>query len=683
MKRWFFSPLFFAFPAFLAHAQVGDLPYSLQATEISFDDSTQTLVASGDVEITNGSQVIKANKVQYKQKTEEISAIGNVIYQDGNGQALTLDELVLSGDLKKATLNELRLRTEGLGEVLQASSGQLDNNIYSLSDATYSPCKDCTNGRKPWQIRAKKISFNQAENEMTYNHAVLNAYGIPVLYLPYFRHPVRGNEPKNGLLPPRFGNSTNLGTEVNLGYYYHIPDDHTDYTFRTRFMSSRGLMGQIESRREQIAYDYDMRTSFIRDDRRDTWRGHADLEFEYLLKAGRRAGFNSEVSSDDTYLNDFFNSTENYLPTSFYAEDTSQDHYFGINTTWYQDLETSRDPANTAHILPRIEFERVWNTDDTGGQAIFSADALALHRSTGTRYQRFITAGEYIKPWMLPAGNRVTFSAMLRSDLYNVNGPADDGTTVRGLAETSLLWERPMRSPSGNHLITPMAMLVLAPKGGNPEDIPNEDSVAYELEMNNLFSTNRFAGLDRVENGLRFIYGLDNRWGAAHHTQWRLFLGQSWRRDDDDALPVSGGTATKLSDWVGLLQANPNEKLNLSSSFRLDNADWNARRLDTSLRIGELEKTHLQATHTLIDQGPEELKLELEMPLSERWHLAAETQRDIADGGRQLYGEVSLAYTYDCYRITMLTRRRGFTTADVKPSTDYIINLQLLSLGHE
>ena len=671
-------------PFSFVHAQLDALPYTVQADEFTFNDTNGTFSATGSVEISNKTETVRADKIEYNQATDTVRALGGVVYKDGKGQTLLVNELILEDNLKAASIEQLRLQTEGIGEVLKADSGTKNGNIYTLKNAAYSPCKTCnTKERKPWQFRAKDIEFDTDENQVRYKHAVLDAYGVPIFYLPYFRHPIGKQDPQNGLLPPSFGTSTNLGEELTLSYYHYLPESNSDYTLRNRYMTSRGNMAILERRQETLTTTSEIKGNIIFDDKRDEWRSNLDIEAEYTLQAGRRFGLNAEVVSDDTYLNDFFGETDNYLPSTLYAEDASQDHYFSAYTTWYQDLETARDPANTGHILPRIQFDRMWATDDRGGQVTVSADALSLHRSVGNRSRRVVAMTEYVKPWTLVGGNRVTFSAQLRGDYYNTESSGDDGNTIRALGHTAFLWERPMISAGGNHIITPMVMTVLAPRGGNSDDIPNEDSVAYELDRNNLFSTNRYAGLDRVENGPRVIYGLDNQWGPAGNPKYRFFLGQSWRRLDDDALPATGGTGTKLSDYVGMTSLDPVNWLSFHSQFRLDNADLNFKRIDTQLRFGDLEKAHLRVVHTHLQDGPEELSMFAEVPLSDNWLLTAQTQRDITDGGRQLYGDVGLEYTHNCYRLSFLTRRRGFTTVDVQPSTDYIVNIELLTLGRD
>ena len=528
------------------------------------------------------------------------------------------------------------------------------------------------------------MTYDQEQSNITYQNARLEAFGLPVFYTPWFRHPVGPPRPVSGLLFPRFGHSTNLGDSVTQGFYYWHPQSNSDYTFRTRAMSARGIQLMAERRQQTVHTESDIRTSFINDTRTGKVRSHAAVNAEYVVRPGQRVGINAETASDDSYLLDFFDRNDNYLPATLYAEDAGLTHYAGLSATHYQDLDPTRDPARTAQVLPRLELEKVWDMGEDGQQLIASGDVLGLTRDVGTRYTRTIGDVRYIHPFMLPDGSRVETTANLRADLYNIDGTGTiDGTTGRVLPEVSAMWEKPFISPGGTHKITPIIMAAFSPKGGNPSSIPNEDSVAYELDVSNLFRTSRFAGLDRVETGTRIMYGLDNRWGSPTNTRWRLFVGQSYRQFDDSNLPVSGGTATKQSDWVGYFSGSPADWFTFYSNFRLDNSDLSARRLDAGFTLGNVDAAYLRATTTYQDDGAKELYLEGVYPINETWEVRGRNRRDLADGNRQLLAEAELVYTHDCYELSFIARRQAYVNAQVQPSTDYLININLLTLGRD
>ncbi|NBV54304.1 MAG: LPS-assembly protein LptD [Proteobacteria bacterium] len=385
------------------------------------------------------------------------------------------------------------------------------------------------------------------------------------------------------------------------------------------------------------------------------------------------------VANDDNYLNQFFNRNDPYLASTLYAEDGGEQHYVALSGTYFQDLNASRDPAQTAQVLPRLQMERWW--DVWGGQVDAGLDVTSLYRDRGDLSRRVIGSTEFRRPFWLDDGSKVTVGATGRLDFYATEGPTRDGFVTRALPEVNMLWEKPYLSPGGNHSITPLVMAAISPRGGNVgQKIPNEDSAAYELDTGNLFEASRFAGLDRVETGPRLVYGLDNRWGTADNTRWRLFVGQSLRKFDDTTLPLDGGAGTKDSDWVGQAEANPVPWLTLSSRFRLDHGSFAPRRMDSSLRLGDVKKAYVSVGHSYLDNNTDEFTSRMRLPLTEKMAFEAQSRNDLRNS-KVLLAEGGLSWREDCYLLKLVVRRRGFTSGDVQPSTDYLLNVELLSLG--
>jgi LPS-assembly protein len=585
----------------------------------------------------------------------------------------------LSGDLRTAAINSLKIRIGKGGAVLTAMKAEKpDDTTYALHNAAYTPCTLCKNKEPAWKIRAKKITYDKQKEYITYNNAVLDVYGTPAIYLPYFRHPVGKQTRQSGFLMPRFGSSTSKGEEMTIAYYKTLTP-HKDLTIRTRLMSRKGVQLIGEHRAIGTNGEIELRGSVISDNTTSTVRSHFAGAGEYIASKGVRVGFNSKIASDDTYMDDFFGENHSFLSSSGYIEKATKDTYLALSSTWYQDIRDGKDPAQTLHALPRLQAEKVLPIGGIGSNLTLSADIVSLHRSEGNRSQRLITQADLNKSIQTSGGSHFALSAKLRGDIYHVDSAVEESSfEMRGLPEASVTWEKPYSSAGGTHTFTPKAMLVAAPRGGNPSEIPNEDSVAYELDSTNLFDTNRFAGLDRTETGNRFIYGVDNHWGTANNTKWRFFFGQSYRFFDDNTLPTLGGTGTKGSDWVGWLQTTPAPWLRIYNRFRLDNSDLTAKRLDSEIRLGKLNNTNFTVNHTFLDGGPEEITLKAQYDFNKNFSIEAQSRQDLTDGGKQLLSEGTLTYTHNCYEVSFTARRRGFSNRNVPPSTDFLLNLELL-----
>lgn len=668
-------------------ARADDLPFDLNAGDLQYDVNSGKINASGGVEVSGPDGHLTANSLTYDVSTDLILAQGNVVYVDNQSNTLYLEQLQLTGRMQKGAAERLRLAMPRLGEVLQASrADKVSATSYTMDDVVYSPCKTCQGDRKPWRIRADKMTYDQADQTMSYKNAKLDVLDVPVLYLPYFSHPVGPARPRNGMLMPQFGTSTVMGQQVRLGGYYFDPESNADYTLRTRLMTERGAQLQLERRQVTDHTETQFNGSYLNDTGIGKVRSHMFLMADHVVEPGQRVGITGEIASDDSYLNEFFGRTDPYLGTTVYGEDASDNHYAAFSATRYQDLDPNHDPAETAQVLPHLELEQLVPLGNDGSQLMLNVDSLNLSRGEGARYRRFLTSADYTKPVYLEDGSKLTLGGSMRMDFYNVDSntaaTASNGSdnVMRWLPEATATWEKPYISPNGMHTIAPTVMAAISPRGGNPDEIPNEDSVAYELDESNLFEPSRYAGLDRVETGPRLVYGLDNRWGTAGNTDWRLFLGQGIRRFNDDALPASGGAATTISDWVGYAEANPVDWFNFNQRFRLDNATFDVRRLDTQMRLGRDKETRLYATHTFLDNGPEEVSADFRAPLTDWLEFLSRMRKDMAED-KLLLGEAGFLFKQNCYEVSLIARRHGYETSDLRPGTDYLVNVQLLTLG--
>ena len=672
------------------HAQddTKNMPFDLTADNISYDVSGSLVTATGkpgeQVNVISKRGKVWADKIDYDLNANTVTAVGNVTLVNPDSTTLVVEKLELTGDLQQGALDQLRLRLPVLGEIAQAGTAKVSGTTYTLTDVTYSPCKECIGDRKPWSLNADQMVYNKDSGDMTYKNAVMDVYGVPVMYLPWFRHPVGPKQPKNGLLPPQFGTGDNLGPNITLSGYVFSPAENADYTIRNRLMADRGSQFMLERRQSTLTTDSDIRGSYLNDTETGQVRSHLKIDAEKDLTSTRRIGINGEVASDDTYLTQFYDRYDPYLASTAYGEDAGAQHYAALSVTHFQDLNINNRHSETGQVMPHLQLDR-WFVPEFGGQIDLSADALNVYRSNGAESRRFITGAEYSRPFMMMDGSKVTLGASARADLYMVDNAANEGNVTRFLPEATAMWEKPYISPEGNHTIAPQVMVALSPRGGNSGDrIPNEDSANYELATSNLFETSRFAGLDRVETGPRIMYGVDNRWGSPDRTDFRIFLGQSIRQYDDTTLPQSGGAATNVSDWVGMIEANPNDWVGLNSRFRLDNATFNLRRVDNGITLGRKnnKSAYLSVTHSYLTNGPEELYAEYNVPLTDQLAFRGRVRDDMATN-TLLEGSGGLVWTRDCYEIEFSVRRTGYEKSDLQPGTDYLVNLRLLTLGSE
>ncbi len=667
-----------------------DKPFGLEAKNISYLENGDVIEASGTVKVKSDKYgLVEADTVRYYHKNEHIIATGNVVFTTPEGLVTRSHHIELDQNFKTGLVKSLNMR---LGKYenahLTAESAKLENNKVYLENALYSACPipkqdDVANldtaPAPVWQIRSDNIVIDKEKESVTYKDMWFDIYGQPVFWLPWLRHPANPNKAVSGILPPSVGTSGNRGQEIETSFYWR-QDKHNDAMLNARYMTKRGLLLTGEQRFIRNSTSGVIRAGIIDDDKLDT-RNFIDGSVEHVIKEGLRAGINVQSSSDDTFYDDFLGFNPNFLESNIYAEDTSLTHYFGLKSTYFRDMRSGQPSNFTPQPLLQGDFNKKFKTSREGEEVFVSGNLLTLDREIGTDVNRLIASVGWQKHINTGGGNLFDLQAQVNGALYNIhNNPTTKEWEERLVPEVSAMWQNPFISPGGKHTITPMTKVIASPTGNNSRDIPNEESVFFELDASNIFDNNRFAGNDRVENGLRVIYGVENTWTRNFNRLFSLFVGQSYRAFDDNNFAANSGAATKFSDWVGQARAQSGI-FTLSNRFRLDNNNLSPRRVDTFVTAGNLDSNYLGVAHTFLDDGPEEIRTNAQLELNKKWSVAGQWQQNLNTGGKLLGAQGKLTYTHCCYKVSFVVKRRGFENRNVNSSTDYLINFELLSLG--
>ena len=93
------SQIFIIFPTIAD--QIETKNSFLTANTIEYHEEISLITAIGDVEIINGIEVLKADKLTYDEEKDYILAEGNVSLSDKNHNIYFSDRMELQGDLKK------------------------------------------------------------------------------------------------------------------------------------------------------------------------------------------------------------------------------------------------------------------------------------------------------------------------------------------------------------------------------------------------------------------------------------------------------------------------------------------------------------------------------------------------------------------------------------------------------
>ena len=172
----------------------------LQADTIEENRDTSVVTASGNVEIRVGDRTLLADRVVYDRNSETMRAQGHVQISDGTGQVQFADEIEADEDFRNGFATRFSARLSENSLVTASSAIRTDGTKNALEQVVYTNCPVCIEeNRDPtWVLRARRAMLDQEDQMITYQDAVLEVAGVPVLYVPWFAHPDLNSERRSG-----------------------------------------------------------------------------------------------------------------------------------------------------------------------------------------------------------------------------------------------------------------------------------------------------------------------------------------------------------------------------------------------------------------------------------------------------------------------------------------------------
>jgi LPS-assembly protein len=566
-----------------------DQPVTFTADNVVYDQDSAIVTATGHVEAWQNDHVLRADKVTFDRNTNVAAATGHVVLMEPDGQVVFADYAELTQGMRDGVLRGMRAVLAENGKLAANGGRRTEGQINELSRVVYSTCNLCAKDpTKPplWQLRAYAAVQDVANKRIEYEDAVIDIYGIPVLYLPYFAHPDPSVKRQSGFLVPGAGQSSYLGPYVRVPYYL-VLNDQSDVTFAPTIAVKSGPQVEYEYRQRFNDGNMTIDGSVAYDE------GHAQ---EHIFAKGDftyndtwRYGFNINEATSANYLRDFNvpnNPGSNVLSSQIFGEGFGQGAYAKLDLRSYQGLNSAVVDAKLPFVLPRYQYSYFGQPDAWGGRISVDAGAFNILRRQGVNDQRANVNVNWERPAIGAFGEVYKTTLHVDSELYNgfdLNQQPDylkvgQASTARAQPSGAVEVRWPLlRTGQGgsSQLIEPIAQIVVAPNtgGGGYTRVPNEDSLTVEFTDQNLFALNRFPGIDRQEGGIRTNVGLHSAWNFAFGKIDTL-IGQSYREHPDDTFGLLYGPATGLnhhmSDIVTRATYTPGPLFDITARGRID-----------------------------------------------------------------------------------------------------------------
>lgn len=687
-----------------AHAQPkGDEPVLLEADKFGYDTKKALVVAEGNAEVIQGDYIVLADRISYDQNTGIVRAEGNVAVSEPDGNVFFAEEAELQNAVKTGIIHNFRARLAGDAVFAAREARKINDNTTEMDYAVYSACKVCEDDPDSaplWQLKARKIRYDEAEQSIKYKHARMELLGVPVFYTPYFSHAAPDADRKSGFLMPSYEYSGNLGLVLKAPYYWNIAPQ-MDAVVTPIYTGDQGPAIAGEFRHLLRNGEYSLAGSFTRPDditaqgirtNGKDWRGHVEGVGRFRINDIWQWGFNGKRASDDTYLRRYDFGHEDLLTSKAYAQGFRNRSFANIEAVTFQGLRQSDNQDEIPFIHPLVDASHETAAGWMGSRFGVSGNFMALSRDLGSDSRRVSSTAYWRLPMVTAGGHLLEVRPQVRADMYSVSDLATAGgstseNTGRVIPELWFDWKYPLikRFESSSLIIEPTVQVVLGMNNIESDGIPNDDSLALEFSDSNLFMANHYPGYDLVEQGTRVNYGIRGQWDYDAGGRVLFLFGQNYHTDEQNLFPYSEDLNEKNSDYVGRVAWSYSDNIELGYRFRLDREDTELKRSEIQSRfyldpLG-LNLNYVRIERDLYLQDSEEVRANTALRLNRNWTWTGAVRHDLSDNGGLIQAATGLQFNNECVTVATGVNRRYIRDRDVEPNTSFTVQVFLKNLN--
>ncbi len=674
------------------------------------------LVAEGEAELQRDDTLLTADRVTYREPTDEVLAEGHVVLSRGGdtirGPKATLVVGDRVGSFETPTYELSRARPPALaGDAPRtvAGSGAADllrlegENQYRLANATWTTCSP----QDPdWYIKARELELDYDREVGTAHASSIVFMDTPIFWMPWAEFPLSGQR-QSGLLPPTFGSSNKTGVDFTQPYYWNIAPNY-DATLAPRIMTRRGVQFGGELR-------------YLGEDSQGTTR----LEWmpnDKVTGEERRLG---SIQHQQRFAPNFYGTLDlNAVSDDGYFEDLSSN--IGVASRvnllregrliyaggwWtasalaqrYQTLNPDPDVRNVEPYrrLPQLRLDAV-RADLAGGMAgLLETEFVRFaHRERDRDEAARVVAYPQLSLPMQGAAWFVTPKAGVHYTSYDIDRVAATSGKPESITrsvpivslDSGLFFERETNYFGSDYLQTlePRLFYLRVPSR-EQSDIPLFDTNRFDVGFAQIFAENRYSGSDRIGDANDLTAALTTRFIDAETGVERLraLIGQRYYFSDqkvylydEDELRRAGTGNEILAGLGGRITST----VTVDSYAQYNTETSRTERLNASVRYQPgfartLNLSYRYAPNLRVDQdivGLEDIDVSGQWPLARQWYGVGRVTHSLKDD-RITEAVAGIEYDGGCWVFRTAVHRFAIDEDDV--TNAIFIQLELNDLA--
>src|SRR3984885_2296549 len=484
-----------------------DIPVDDHRIHVDSDDAllgaNGSAVLNGRVTVRQDERSVAADSVTYDYDADKLTVTGKVDFLD--------PKLRVRSDSGSYETDGDANFNEAFFQLMNRNGRGFAKDINLHPDGKveldYVRYTSCPVGNEDWSLSAAKINLDTTLQEGVARHVTMRFKDVPIFYTPYISFPL-GDERKSGVLFPSLGHSGSNGFDVEVPYYFNLAPNY-DLTLTPGVLTARGVELAEDFRYLTASSHGMLDANFLPNDKQQ----HNDrsyLRYTDVTDIMHGLRFDADIAnvSDVNYFQSFAVGTEQTSVT--FLERRMDVLYY--DDAWrirgqlqnFQTIDTTVDAAERPYSrVPRVQASALYPIENSNFEFAFDSEAVNFLRGVGPTGVRVNLSPEI--RWS-NRGPGYFFEPAVGYDFtqYDLQdaGSGLPSTPSRALPyarlDTGLIFERDAGAQGQRtQTLEPRLVYSYVPYR-NQNELPIFDSGLPDLNLTELFRTNRYVGSDRI-----------------------------------------------------------------------------------------------------------------------------------------------------------------------------------------
>ncbi len=648
--------------------------------------------------------LISLENFEYQTNNNIFKSIGNIEIKDKldnfyNFSQIYIDERKkeLIGTDSKAYLNaknfsyDKRNKPRVFSNVINVKKNQTEFLKSSFTICDYRKNDKCP----PWELIAGKMRHDNKKKTIYYDNAVIKFYKVPIFYIPKLNHPDPTVERRSGFLVPSYSDTKNLGSDINIPFYWAI-SDNKDLTINNRLFASEHplFVGDyrhvFKDSKLDINFGYTGGYKTEASNKKKGDKSHLFSRFTKTFK-GEKSESNlelkfQEVSNKkylklykiDTNLVNYNTGTlENSFNFSSYFDE--KDLFFDFEASAFTSLADDYNDKYE-YLLPSISLNRGLYTEDFGYGELLSNLKVRNYDTNKTEKTLVNTLNWNLDRPFKEKKYIGTLLAQLKNFNYenkNISKFKNDATS-EFYGSLGYLASMDLFKLKGDveQFLRPKILIRAAPNHMKKE------TGDFYLHNRDIFSLDRLGRGTNIESGTSMTLGFDYE-RKNQGKKLNFSIGQIINeKQTNKKMPSSSSLDKRFSDIIGNMNYSNNINFNLNYDFSLNQnyKETNFNKIETNFYNDHVNFNIKYLDEEKVASTTEYIASTLEIKKGENGIFTLTNKRNLITNSSEYYN-LSYEYINDCLRAGLVYRREFYDDSELEAENSLMFKITLSPFG--